>query len=72
MLYRLIRPAIFALDAERAHRLTVTALKLWAPPAPAFQAGPLATGDAARLTNRGPLALTAGTDGAEVVIWATA
>ena len=27
--YRLLRPAIFALDAERAHRLAIAALKLW-------------------------------------------
>jgi dihydroorotate dehydrogenase len=28
MIYRLLRPALFALDAEQAHRLTVAALKL--------------------------------------------
>ncbi|MBA3512514.1 quinone-dependent dihydroorotate dehydrogenase [Sphingomonas sp.] len=28
-LYRLIRPFAFALDAERAHRATIAALKLW-------------------------------------------
>jgi hypothetical protein len=32
----------------------------------------LATGDAARLTQAGSPALTAGTDGTEVLIWATA
>ncbi len=32
----------------------------------------LATGDAARLTDAGALSLTAGDDGAEVLIWATA
>jgi redox-sensitive bicupin YhaK (pirin superfamily) len=32
----------------------------------------LATGDAARLTDAGPLTLTAGGDGAEVLVWATA
>jgi redox-sensitive bicupin YhaK (pirin superfamily) len=36
------------------------------------QAGPLGTGDAARLTDAGGLQLTAGADGAEVLIWATA
>jgi redox-sensitive bicupin YhaK (pirin superfamily) len=36
------------------------------------QAGPLATGDAARLTDAGGLELTAGAEGAEVLIWATA
>ncbi len=36
------------------------------------QAGTLDTGDAARLTEAGGLDLTAGDDGAEVLIWATA
>ena len=36
------------------------------------QAGPLATGDAVRLTDAGGLELTAGAEGAEVLIWATA
>ena len=35
-------------------------------------AGDLDTGDVARLTDAGPLALTAGDDGAEVLIWETA
>ena len=35
-------------------------------------AGPLATGDAVRLTGAGAPTLTAGPDGAEVLIWATA
>jgi quercetin 2,3-dioxygenase len=35
-------------------------------------AGPLDTGDAVRLTDAGGLELTAGADGAEVLIWATA
>jgi hypothetical protein len=35
-------------------------------------AGPLETGDAVRLTDAGGLELTAGADGAEVLIWATA
>jgi redox-sensitive bicupin YhaK (pirin superfamily) len=35
-------------------------------------AGPLETGDAVRLTDAGALELTAGADGAEVLIWATA
>ncbi|MEZ5246144.1 MAG: pirin family protein [Acidimicrobiales bacterium] len=34
-------------------------------------AGPLGTGDAVRLTDAGRLALTAGPEGAEVLIWAT-
>ena len=32
---------------------------------------PLATGDAARLTHAGALSLTAGSDGCEVLVWAT-
>jgi redox-sensitive bicupin YhaK (pirin superfamily) len=36
------------------------------------QAGRLDTGDAARLTDAGPLGLTAGAQGAEVLIWAMA
>ena len=32
----------------------------------------LATGDAARLSDAGALGLTAGADGAEVLVWATA
>lgn len=35
-------------------------------------AGPLATGDAVRLTDAGARSLTAGPDGAEVLIWETA
>jgi redox-sensitive bicupin YhaK (pirin superfamily) len=33
--------------------------------------GPLATGDAVRLTEAGPLPLTTGPEGAELVIWST-
>ena len=33
--------------------------------------GALATGDAARLTSAGPLSLTSGSEGAEVLIWTT-
>jgi dihydroorotate dehydrogenase len=61
MLYRLLRPAIFALDAERAHRLTVAALKLWAPDAPAHVEGPLAT-TVAGLRFPNPLGMAAGFD----------
>jgi dihydroorotate dehydrogenase len=61
MLYRLIRPAIFAADAERAHGLTLAALKLWSPAAPAFVGGPLAT-TVAGLTFPNPLGMAAGFD----------
>lgn len=61
MLYRLIRPAIFAFDAERAHHLSLAALKLWSPAAPAFTPGPLAT-QVAGLTFPNPLGMAAGFD----------
>jgi hypothetical protein len=61
MLFRLLRPAIFALDAERAHRLTIAALKLWAPAAPPFVDGPLAT-RVAGLTFPNPVGMAAGFD----------
>lgn len=66
MLYRLIRPAIFALDAERAHRLTVAALKIWAPDAPDMRdsgaaSGPLAT-TVAGLSFPNPVGMAAGFD----------
>ncbi len=61
MLYRLIRPAIFALEAERAHRLSLTALKLWSPAAPAWVDGPLAT-TVAGLRFPNPLGMAAGFD----------
>ncbi|MCX7675948.1 MAG: quinone-dependent dihydroorotate dehydrogenase [Alteraurantiacibacter sp.] len=61
MLYRLVRPALFALDAERAHRLTIKALRLWAPDPPALAPGPLAT-TVAGLTFANPLGMAAGFD----------
>ena len=61
MLYRLLRPAIFALDAERAHRLTIAALKLWGPAAPTHVEGPLAT-TVAGLRFPNPLGMAAGFD----------
>ena len=42
-LYRLVRPLVFALDAERAHHLAVAALKRRAPRAPAADDPILAT-----------------------------
>ena len=61
MLYRLLRPALFALDAERAHGLALAALKLrpalGAPPA----AGPLAV-EVAGLAFPNPLGMAAGFD----------
>ena len=60
MLYRLVRPALFALDAERAHGLALAALKALpagAPPA----AGPLAI-EVAGLAFPNPLGMAAGFD----------
>ena len=34
MSYRLIRPLLFALDAERAHHLSIAALRFMPTPAP--------------------------------------
>jgi dihydroorotate dehydrogenase len=60
MLYRLLRPALFALDAERAHGLALAALK-WrgagSPPEP----GPLAI-EIAGLQFPNPLGMAAGFD----------
>jgi dihydroorotate dehydrogenase len=60
MLYRLLRPALFMLDAERAHGLALAALKLRGagqPPAP----GPLAV-EVAGLAFPNPLGMAAGFD----------
>ena len=60
-LYPLLRPAIFALDAERAHRLTIAALRLkpaGAPPAP----DPMLASRVAGLDFPNPLGLAAGFD----------
>jgi len=60
MLYRLLRPALFMLDAERAHGLALAGLKLrgaGAPPTP----GPLAI-EVAGLTFPNPLGMAAGFD----------
>lgn len=60
MLYRLLRPALFALDAERAHGLALSALKALPagkPPRP----GPLAV-EVAGLTFPNPLGMAAGFD----------
>ena len=60
-LYPLLRSAIFALDAERAHRLTIAALRLkpaGAPPAP----DPMLASRVAGLDFPNPLGLAAGFD----------
>jgi dihydroorotate dehydrogenase len=60
MLYRLVRPALFALDAERAHGLALAALKLTPAGRPA-EPGPLAV-DVAGLAFPNPLGMAAGFD----------
>ena len=61
MLFRLVKPAVFALDSETAHRLAVTALKS----VPAFRspasAGPLAI-EVAGLQFPNPVGVAAGFD----------
>lgn len=60
MIYNLLRPAIFALDAERAHRLTIESLKL-SPLKRPQKAGPLAV-DVAGLSFPNPVGMAAGFD----------
>ncbi len=60
MLFSLARPALFLLDPERAHRMTITALKAAPPNRPAAK-GPLAT-KVAGLTFPNPVGLAAGFD----------
>src|SRR5688572_29829247 len=60
-LYPLLRPLAFALDAERAHRLTIAALKLLPPGLPARPDPRLAI-DVAGLSFPNPVGLAAGFD----------
>jgi dihydroorotate dehydrogenase len=60
MLYRLLRPALFALDAERAHGLALTALKALPARRPA-RPGPLKV-TVAGLAFPNPLGMAAGFD----------
>lgn len=61
MLYRLLSPALFALDAETAHGLAIAALKLAPLRAGAADGGPLAT-EVAGLRFPNPLGMAAGFD----------
>jgi dihydroorotate dehydrogenase len=61
MLYRLLRPAIFTLDPERAHLLSVAALQLLPEGKRAAPDGPLAT-QVAGLHFPNPLGMAAGFD----------
>jgi dihydroorotate dehydrogenase len=60
-LYPLLRPIVFALDAERAHRLTIRALKLLPPGLPPRPDAGLAV-NLAGLTFPNPVGLAAGFD----------
>ena len=60
-LYPLLRPLVFALDAERAHRLTIGALKALPAGAPAM-ADPVLAARVAGLSFPGPVGLAAGFD----------
>ena len=60
-LYPLVRPLAFALDAERAHRLTIRALKLLPPGVPA-RSDPMLSIDVAGLEFPNPVGLAAGFD----------
>ena len=61
MLYSLVRPFIHALDAERAHRLTIAALKL-TPPLGGPERDPLLESKVAGLAFANPVGLAAGFD----------
>src|SRR6187399_1461486 len=61
MLYRLARPALFTLDAERAHGLALTGLKLQPAGSPQPPGGPLQT-EVAGLAFPNPLGMAAGFD----------
>jgi dihydroorotate dehydrogenase len=61
MLYRLLAPALFILDAERAHRLALTGLRLKPEGKRAAPGGPLAVG-VAGLEFPNPLGMAAGFD----------
>lgn len=61
MLYRLLRPALFALDAERAHGLALAGLQLKPEGKRAAPGGPLAT-RVAGLDFPNPLGMAAGFD----------
>src|SRR3954451_11504862 len=61
VLYPLLRPLIFALDAERAHRLTIAALKL-APARKPPEPDPVLATTVAGLAFPNPIGLAAGFD----------
>ncbi len=60
--YRLARPALFCLPPERAHALSIQALKLGVPPAPTRQPSPSLRQTVAGLDFPSPVGLAAGYD----------
>src|SRR4051794_22825303 len=60
-LYPLLRPALFALDAERAHRLTIAALRL-SPARRPLAPDPMLAAQVAGLSYPNPVGLAAGFD----------
>ena len=61
MLYRLVRPALFALDPERAHRLTIDVLRRLPARKPPAPGGPLEI-EVAGISFPNPLGMAAGFD----------
>ena len=61
MIYSLLRPALFRLEAERAHRFALAGLKLRGGGAPSGSAGPLAS-TVAGIPFPNPLGMAAGFD----------
>ncbi|MFZ2996464.1 quinone-dependent dihydroorotate dehydrogenase [Sphingobium sp.] len=61
MSYRLIRPLLFALDAERAHHLSIAALRMMPTPAPAPH-DPMLASMVAGIAFPNPVGLAAGYD----------
>ncbi|MEN2785271.1 quinone-dependent dihydroorotate dehydrogenase [Sphingomonas qilianensis] len=62
MVFSLLRPALFALDAERAHALTITALAAWGGRGGGPVADPVLHNHVAGLDFANPVGLAAGVD----------
>jgi dihydroorotate dehydrogenase len=66
-LFSLVRPALFSLDSELAHRFTINALK-WLPPKKSIAAYPILSSHCAGILFPSPVGLAAGFDkDAEVI-----
>ncbi|QGP79785.1 quinone-dependent dihydroorotate dehydrogenase [Sphingobium sp. CAP-1] len=61
MFYRLLRPLLFALDAERAHNLSIAALRMMPTPAP-LDPDPMLQSEVAGIRFPNPVGLAAGYD----------